>query len=213
VRVVSYNVRYFSQRTRGLYPTRAGLDAIAAALLALRPRIICLQELRAEWQFDALLRAMPGYHGRYFPVHQWGRIYGTALAILVDGEAILRSELAWLLPGLERRACAHVQLRDVHVFNTHLSLPGFARFGHGNKQLLQADQVRQIVAGHKDPFILCGDFNARPSSPVHRLFSWPSVGTGLDHIFAGNGARLDPSSADGFAGLSDHQPVVATMAL
>src|SRR5258706_11652851 len=201
MKVVSYNVRYFSHRAWGFLPSAGTLAAIGGALSASGADVICLQEvegrsLRSRFrpQFDALSSALGDYRGRYFPVHRLGPIYSTGLAVLVRQGEIVRADVIPLSSGIERRGCAHVQLRDLHVFNTHLSLPGLARFGYGKKQLLQAQELRQIVAERagSDPFIVCGDFNARPSSPVHRLLAerWSSPPTqNLDHLFAGNGLR------------------------
>jgi endonuclease/exonuclease/phosphatase family metal-dependent hydrolase len=131
------------------------------------------------------------------------------------------------------RICAHMLLRDgsgrpVHVFNTHLSLPtpfarGFwtrsARMGWGVNQLHEAHTLAAFVHRHArgHPFVVCGDFNSAPGSPVFRYLTgrggfecaqvrlgqidgedprhFPTAGfmrmrMHLDHLFSGNGARF-----------------------
>jgi len=128
------------------------------------------------------------------------------------------------------RICAHMALADaagrrLHVFNTHLSLPTpFAkafwtrrqRMGWGVNQLHEAHSLAAYVNRHArgEPFVVCGDFNAQPSSPVFRYLTesagfrcaerdlgllerdgYPTAGfmrmrMHLDHIFYGNGTRF-----------------------
>jgi endonuclease/exonuclease/phosphatase family metal-dependent hydrolase len=143
----------------------------------------------------------------------------------------------------QARICAHMKVADsagrrLHVFNTHISLPtpfarGFwtepARMGWGPNQLHEARTLASLVARHADgePFVVCGDFNSAPGSPVFRYLTetagfqsaqqflgviapddargWPTAGfmrmrMHLDHLFFGNGVRfldLDGSSRFG----------------
>jgi len=133
----------------------------------------------------------------------------------------------------QARICAHLRLRDasgrrVHVFNTHLSLPtpfarGFwtrpARMGWGVNQIHEAHTLAAFVRRHAgdEPFVVCGDFNSAPGSPVFRYLTgrarfecaqlrlgqadpddprrFPTAGfmrmrMHLDHIFFGNGVRF-----------------------
>jgi endonuclease/exonuclease/phosphatase family metal-dependent hydrolase len=136
--------------------------------------------------------------------------------------------------GLKQtRICAHLRLRvagshgsvPLDVFNTHLSLPStFARafwterrrLGFGPNQLTEAQNLARFVEHEaaSDRFIVLGDFNALPGSPVYRflveergwvdafascrslslaeLERWPTAGfvrmrMHLDHVFAGPG--------------------------
>ena len=131
------------------------------------------------------------------------------------------------------RICAHLELADpserrLHVFNTHLSLPtpfarsfwtGGARMGWGPNQLEEARSLVSFVRRHagRAPFIVCGDFNSAPGSPVYRFLTeesglrcaqlelgqldpgfpkaFPTAGfmklrMHLDHIFHGGGVRF-----------------------
>ncbi|HEX3346087.1 MAG TPA: endonuclease/exonuclease/phosphatase family protein [Polyangiaceae bacterium] len=135
----------------------------------------------------------------------------------------------------QTRICAHVRFRHrtqrafgpIDVFNTHLSLPSTLskafwteprRMGWGPNQLEEAKNLVRFVEQERasDRFVVVGDFNALPGSPVyehlvagpawvdafaHRyklgveeLVSWPTAGfmrmrMHLDHVFAGRGIR------------------------
>jgi len=135
----------------------------------------------------------------------------------------------------QTRICAHIRFRDrsprsrgtIDVFNTHLSLPSTLtrafwtqprRMGWGPNQLEEARNLARFVERERtsDRFVVVGDFNALPGSPVYRflveergwidafahryrmsideLASWPTAGffqmrMHLDHVFAGPGLR------------------------
>jgi len=174
------------------------------------------------------------------------RIYTTGLAILVNErrlqveghnaaapQRITHHHVEMLRDVKQTRICAHMVLRTpsvprLHVFNTHLSLPtpfasGFwsepRRMGWGPNQLAEARALAAFVrrrAG-EEPFLVCGDFNSSPGSPVYRYLTgdagfesaqehlgllqpgdpgaWPTAGfirlrMHLDHIFCGNGVSF-----------------------
>jgi endonuclease/exonuclease/phosphatase family metal-dependent hydrolase len=130
----------------------------------------------------------------------------------------------------QTRICGHVRFvhhsgHAIDIFNTHLSLPSvFARefwrsgerMGHGQNQLGEAQRLAEFVAQERasDRFVVLGDFNTRPGSPVYEyltrecglrdalaaatgwgleeLQGWPTAGFmrlrfHLDHVFAGPG--------------------------
>jgi endonuclease/exonuclease/phosphatase family metal-dependent hydrolase len=84
----------------------------------------------------------------------------------------------------QTRICAHLRLAhesgfELDVFNTHLSLPTTfsrefwlepRRLGWGPNQLEEAKNVVKFVEQEKrsERWILVGDFNALPGSPVYR---------------------------------------------
>ncbi|MEI7703874.1 MAG: endonuclease/exonuclease/phosphatase family protein [Deltaproteobacteria bacterium] len=146
----------------------------------------------------------------------------------------------------QARICAHIQVRDpsgkrLHVFNTHISLPtpfarGFwtkgARMGWGVNQLHEARTLAAFVKRHSagDPFVVCGDFNSAPGSPVFQYLTgeagfrsaqqdlgqldpddaraWPTAGfmrmrMHLDHLFHGDGVRF--LDLDGSARFGDRE--------
>ena len=124
----------------------------------------------------------------------------TGLAILVNARRlkveshnaesphhITHHHVEMLKERKQTRICAHMRIRDrsgrsLHVFNTHLSLPtpfarGFwkagGRMGLGVNQLHEARTlvsfVRRRAGG--EPFVVCGDFNSAPGSPVFRYLT------------------------------------------
>jgi endonuclease/exonuclease/phosphatase family metal-dependent hydrolase len=143
------------------------------------------------------------YKAFYFRAHTYGLerlpIYTTGLAILVhlgrlavvgNNQAaphkITHHNLVMMKERKQTRICAHLHVRfhgrDLHVFNTHLSLPTpFARefwavkekMGYGKNQLKEAEALIAYVrklAGDQ-PFVVCGDFNSSPGSPVYRFLT------------------------------------------
>lgn len=273
LRIVTYNVRYFGHRTRGVTSTRAGIKAIAHAIATLDPPadVILLQEVETrsmrsrlsivgakQTQLEALSAYLEAellaagkdtrYVSYYFPAHRYGTdltpIYTTGLAVLAAQDLTVdlhnagiprditfrkTRALGWLK---QSRVCAHVRLRDRHgraldLFNTHLSLPAFAspefwkrgqpRLGYGPNQAEELTALVEFVAETKgsDAYLIAGDFNALPESPVYEALmartgardpfpdvvgmsaralreSWPSAGfwrlrMRLDHVFIGPG--------------------------
>lgn len=137
----------------------------------------------------------------------------------------------------QTRICAHVRFRQrsqaargagtIDVFNTHLSLPSTfsrafwtepRRLGWGPNQLEEAKNLRRFVERERasDRFVVVGDFNALPGSPVYELLvgergwidafgrrynmtpaelaMWPTAGfmtlrMHLDHVFTGRGLK------------------------
>jgi endonuclease/exonuclease/phosphatase family metal-dependent hydrolase len=126
-------------------------------------------------------------------------IYTTGLAVLVHlgrlhvvgnnqsaPHRITHHHVVMMRQRKQTRICAHLHLehggRPLHVFNTHLSLPTpFARefwavkekMGSGVNQLREAQSligyIRALAAN--EPFVVCGDFNSAPGSPVYRYLT------------------------------------------
>ncbi|MCP3100985.1 endonuclease/exonuclease/phosphatase family protein [Myxococcus sp. K15C18031901] len=186
-------------------------------------------------------------------------LYTTGLAVLVNTrvlqvdthnvaspQAITHHHVQRLKDRKQSRICAHMRLvrradgRPFHVFNTHLSLPTpFARefwstkdkMGCGVNQLHEARKLADFVSAHSanEPFVICGDFNSPPSSPVFRYLTGdarltcaqaavgqidPNVSRGfptagfmhmrmhLDHVFSSAGIRwLDAQETSPFGDL------------
>jgi endonuclease/exonuclease/phosphatase family metal-dependent hydrolase len=134
----------------------------------------------------------------------------------------------------QTRICAHMRFREragthrtLEIFNTHLSLPSTLtrefwtkpqRLGWGPNQLEEARNLARFVEKERgsDRFVVVGDFNSLPGSPVYRylvedrgwvdafaqryrlsvqeLANWPTAGfmrmrMHLDHVFSGGGLR------------------------
>jgi endonuclease/exonuclease/phosphatase family metal-dependent hydrolase len=125
-------------------------------------------------------------------------IYTTGLAILVNIERvavaghnrdaphpITHHHVAAMKNRKQTRICAHMRLlvggKPLDVINTHLSLPSpFARqfwaspnkMGFGPNQLKEAETLSQFVQTNAtEPYIVCGDFNSPPGSPVYRYLT------------------------------------------
>ncbi len=145
----------------------------------------------------------------------------------------------------QTRICAHMRVETpigrLHLFNTHLSLPTpFARefwatrmrMGWGVNQLHEARSLVSFVRRHagEEPFVVCGDFNSAPGSPVYAYLTgeagfrsalaargllvpgnpraFPTAGfmrlrMHLDHLFYGNG--LDCTDLDGTSPFGDRR--------
>lgn len=173
-------------------------------------------------------------------------LYTTGLAILVNTRTlkvdlhnveaplqITYHHVRRMKDRKQSRICAHMRLlrtangQPVHVFNTHLSLPTpFARefwttrdkMGRGFNQLEEARKLVGHVREHSggEPFVICGDFNTPPATPVFEYFTgeagltsaqsavgqinprqprgFPTAGfmhlrMHLDHVFSGGGVR------------------------
>jgi endonuclease/exonuclease/phosphatase family metal-dependent hydrolase len=127
-------------------------------------------------------------------------LYTTGLAMLVNKKTlkidrhnveapqhITHHHLKRWKSTKQSRICAHAALTDhagrpFHVFNTHLSLPtpwskAFwsqrDKMGWGQNQLEEAKTLAEFVRKHAatQPFVVCGDFNSPPSSPVFRYLT------------------------------------------
>jgi endonuclease/exonuclease/phosphatase family metal-dependent hydrolase len=110
----------------------------------------------------------------------------------------------------QTRIVAHLHLetargKRLHVFNTHLSLPspfrrefwrGGPRFGHGPNQLEEARVAADYIAkcSSEEPYLLVGDFNSGPASPV---YSYLTTEAGLRGAQEELG-QIDPKAPDLF---------------
>jgi endonuclease/exonuclease/phosphatase family metal-dependent hydrolase len=151
-------------------------------------------------------------------------IYTTGLAVLVNSERltvrghnvrsphlITHHHVARLKEAKQSRICAHVRLETtsggaLHIFNTHLSLPtpfarsfwaARAKMGFGQNQVQEARKLVahvQAVAGG-EPFVVCGDFNSSPASPVYRLLTSEAGWGGAQEVLK----QIDAQAAKGFA--------------
>ena len=152
-------------------------------------------------------------------------LYTTGLAILVNTQRlkvdihnvdaphpITHHHVQLLRERKQSRICAHMRLvcqedgRALHVFNTHLSLPTpFARafwatrdkMGNGINQLHEARALAEMVRARcgDEPFVICGDFNSPPASPVFQFLNDEARFTSAQ-VAVG---QIDPSASRGFA--------------
>ena len=121
-------------------------------------------------------------------------VYTTGLAVLARGDLQIAHHNADRPHDIthrvraknmkQTRICAHVSFEHrtgdvIDVFNTHLSLPSLfnrhfwtseARMGYGPNQLAEAKALADFVERERksDHFVVVGDFNSLPGSPVDR---------------------------------------------
>ena len=216
----------------------------------------CLERAQAGRPESAKFEAYY-FPAHKYAVAEGAHIYTTGLAILARRDFVVdyhnatvphditHRSLHALRKLKQTRICAHVRFRrkggagpDIDVFNTHLSLPASlakefwtspARMGYGKHQLEEARNLARFVERERrsDRFLLLGDFNALPGSPVYQflvddvgyqdpfarlhkmtaeeLRSWPTAGfmrlrMHLDHMLSGKGLSwLDFEESHPFA--------------
>ncbi len=181
-------------------------------------------------------------------------LYTTGLAILAHKDftvdrhnaerpADITHRRLKIAQGIKQtRISAHLRMRhrsgrSIDIFNTHLSLPaswtrefwsGKDRMGWGKNQLQEAKNLIDFIDKERESerFVVVGDFNALPGSPVYRYFTdergmrdafrvtrdcdepflrgWPTAGflnlrMHLDHVFTGPGIEwIDFEGTDPF---------------
>lgn len=152
------------------------------------------------------------------------KVYTTGLALLINQNTlnVLRSnshqpfDITHRTPSTIRRVkqtriAAHLHLEDLkgrafHFFNTHLSLPTpwakefwsqKRKMGHGQNQMAEAAAVADYAkhVSRNEPFLVVGDFNSAPATPVYRLLTETK---GLRGAQASLGL-IDPKRPDSFA--------------
>ncbi len=159
-------------------------------------------------------------------------VYTTGLAVLARSDVHVLHEnssgprsitaMSAVMGRLKQsRICGHLVFRteagaEIDVFNTHLSLPNFmakrfwtepARMGFGDNQLAEAKALADFVHGERkaEHFIIAGDFNSLPGSPVDRyLREERGMTNGLQSTLGvpANEARAYPTA--GFMNLRMH---------
>ena len=152
------------------------------------------------------------------------KVYTTGLAVLVNAQSlqvigdnqskphpITFYGQRTLKKAKQTRIVAHLHLEDVrgrrfHVFNTHLSLPSVFRtgfwksgpkMGHAPNQLEEARTVADFAqqqAGN-EPYIICGDFNSLPASPVYQYLTEQARLFGAQEVLK----QIDPTDPRSFA--------------
>ncbi|GGX63235.1 endonuclease/exonuclease/phosphatase family protein [Saccharospirillum salsuginis] len=241
LRVMTYNVH-----------SCIGMDGkvdvarIARVIARNRPDVVALQELdvgreRSEGvdQAHRIARLLEMEFHFHPAMHIEEERYGDAILTHLPQRLVKADLLPGLStkPNLEPRGALWVAVelhgREVQIINTHLGL---------NAQERKA-QVEALLGpdwlGHPDcrePVILCGDFNARPTSPVcrtlnkhlrdaqhaaddhrpRRTFPGRLPAVRIDHIYIGQGLEASTIEIPDSALVrvaSDHLPLVADIRL
>ena len=150
-------------------------------------------------------------------------LYTTGLAVILNTQriqvrhhngakphSITHHHVRLMRNRKQRRICAHMHLADSAghsfiLFNTHLSLPtpfhrGYwsrrEKMGFGINQLHEARTLATFVKHHaaSHPFLVCGDFNAPPGSPVYRYLTEDARFTGAQEALG----QIDPRKPQAF---------------
>lgn len=162
------------------------------------------------------------------------KLYTTGLAMLVNAQTldvladnghkphhITHHGSERLKKVKQTRIAAHLHLENVkgkrfHLFNTHLSLPTpwakefwreKRKMGHGKNQLEEARAVRHYVEGtaKAEPFLVVGDFNSAPATPVYKYLTEEAGLVGAQEVLKQIDARRpDTFSTAGFLNLRMH---------
>jgi endonuclease/exonuclease/phosphatase family metal-dependent hydrolase len=177
----------------------------------------CFSKVGGPCPYEAFYFRAHAYRFRALP------IYTTGLAILVNPktvkvdahnveapEHITYHHIVSWKDRKQSRICAHMRLSDAagrpfHIFNTHLSLPTpFTRefwsrkekMGFGYNQLKEARALHAFIEKHAngEPFVVCGDFNSPPGSPVYRFLTEEAHLTGAQELLG----CIDPTQSRAF---------------
>ncbi|MFP5506844.1 MAG: endonuclease/exonuclease/phosphatase family protein, partial [Gammaproteobacteria bacterium] len=239
LRVMTYNVH----SCVGM-DGKIDVERIARVIARARPDVVALQELDVGRvrsfgldQAQLIARYLEMEFHFHPALHLEEERYGDAILTHLPQRLIKAGALPGLAdkPQLEPRGALWVAVdlhgREVQILNTHLGL-------HPRERLAQ---VEALLGGEwlghadcRDPVILCGDFNALPSSqvcrqlsvrladaqtlaPDHRpvsTFSSRIPTVRIDHIYVGRGVVVAGIEVPGWElarVASDHLPLVAEL--
>jgi endonuclease/exonuclease/phosphatase family metal-dependent hydrolase len=176
VRIVTYNVHSCVGTDALLSPER-----IAAVIAEVRPDVVCLQEVDAGRARTRRLRqaeVIAGELGMECEFHPAIRLereqYGDAILSRQPLRVVRAGILPWpkSLLAFEPRGALWVATTiagtEWQIINTHLGL-GRAERRIQAAALASAEWIG--AAAQRPPLVVCGDFNSRPSSKVHRILA------------------------------------------
>lgn len=197
---------------RGAHPAETQLEAFLRHLSVDFQRRGLVMPYRA-WYF-------PAHVYRLGPL----KLYTTGLAMLVNSQrleviadnehrphTITHHSSERLKRVKQTRIAAHLRLENLegrrfHLFNTHLSLPSVwakefwsqpGKMGFGANQLAEARAVSQYAEhiAQDEPYLVVGDFNTAPRTPVYRYLTEEAGLRGAQEQFN----QLDPQHREVFA--------------
>ena len=156
--IMSFNVRHCRGSDKKLDVPRT-----AAVIAAAKPRFAALQEIdfkakRSE-RIDepaelARLTGMKATFGK--TINLQGGEYGVMLLSAEEPISVTKVPL----PGKEPRLLLLAEFDDCVVGSTHLSV------STEKERMDSVGLIRDAIARFKKPVFVCGDWNARPDSPV-----------------------------------------------
>lgn len=241
---MTFNIRRESDDDKNSFINRKQL--IKTRIEHERPQVICFQEVMPE-VLKWLKQMFPQYYfigcGRDAKLSDESMV----VAFLREEFNLISMETFWLsetpnIPGSRYeeqsicpRTCTTLLMNDLsdgsvfRIYNTHLDHEGSNARYHGIKQIL--NKIEQDRMNWNVPVILCGDFNALPSSPeilactsndeledctkniegTFHDFGCLSMPEKIDYIFIDKGfscrkCGLYEDCVDGIY-LSDHYPI------
>lgn len=156
--VMSFNVRHCVGSDKKLDVPRT-----AAVIAAAKPRVAALQELdfkaKRSQRIDepaelARLTGMKATFGKTIDFQ--GGEYGVMLLSREEPLSVTKVPL----PGKEPRLLLLAEFDDCVVGSTHLSV------ANEKERMDSVGLICEAVARFKKPVFVCGDWNARPDSPV-----------------------------------------------
>ncbi|MEP7123447.1 MAG: endonuclease/exonuclease/phosphatase family protein [Byssovorax sp.] len=170
---------YFPHTDPALLAPGVRTPRIVARLVALAPDVVCLQEVEPAL-FEAVRAALAplGFSGRFLQKRR--KPDGCATFVRRAALAIESfQEMAYPDGAPDRADSGHVALLSVlhasgqriGVANTHLKWDDPGTPDGERWALRQAPTLLAAVQATEIPWILCGDFNVTPDSPVHRLIT------------------------------------------
>lgn len=197
---------------RGSHPAETQLDAFLRHLSNDFKRRGKVMPYRA-WYF-------PAHVYRLGPI----KLYTTGLAMLVNSQRldviadnghrphpITHHRNESLKQVKQTRIAAHLHLENLqgqrfHLFNTHLSLPTPwakefwsqpGKMGFGENQLAEARAVCQFAeaTAKSEPYLVVGDFNTAPMTPVYRYLTQEAKLRGAQEQLK----QIDPARPEAFA--------------
>ena len=156
--VMSFNVRHCAGSDMKLDVPR-----VAAAIAAVKPRFAALQEIDFKAKRSqcidepaelARLTGMKATFGKTIDFQ--GGEYGVMLLSAEEPISVTKMPL----PGKEPRLLLLAEFDDCVVGSTHLSV------ATEKERMDSVGLIRDAIARFKKPVFVCGDWNARPDSPV-----------------------------------------------
>lgn len=168
---------YFPHTDPALLAPGVRTPRIVARLVALTPDVVCLQEAEPAL-FEAALAALAplGFVGRF--TQKRGKPDGCATLVRTGTLAVESfREIAYSDGGADRPDSGHVALLAVvsasgtriGIANTHLKWDDPGTLDEARWATRQIPGLLAAASSTQTPvpWILCGDFNVTPDSPVH----------------------------------------------
>lgn len=238
MRIATYNVHSCIGLDGRCEPAR-----VAAVVAEMNPDVVCLQELDVERartgsldQAAEVARILRMHFHFNATIDEASGRYGDAILSKLPFEAVVARSLPPVRHPFPREARAAIWVEVVEegcswqIINTHFGL------GHSERRSQAHALVEEWIRPALDqpPVVLCGDFNSRPSSAVHKIIGeavddvfsppkmkhprtfptrWPLVC--LDYVFVSASVRVQRAEAwkSPLAAIaSDHFPVLAEIA-